>query len=598
MKNILIILGLFFTFSLSAQNIKEIDNLIASERFDDATNALLALKNSSPTNPYVYFDLGEVTLKSYINDPYSDTRTNTIKKAKSYFSEGVKADSLNPLNYVGMGIIELYKNNDTIKADTYFSKANALIPQESFSLFSSWKNKITDLHLKTLVKLETSELYASSPRFNKSELYYKKILDIKPNLTEAYIAFGDVLLSQLKASEAILQYKKALNIENTALLNYMVAKIYYLARNTDEAKKYYESALKLDSLFAPAYKGLGEVYYKNKKNKLAKKNFGKFLQLTGNNIPAKINYVKALYKAKDFDGTISIAEDILRADSSKTYLYRLIAYSAADKQSPDMETALTYIQKFFAKTLTDELIIKDYTYYSKILLDLKPDSSGVRLGVEMLEKAYLSDTTDNDMLVDLIKTSYSNKVYDIEIKYLSQKINNGDDTPNNYMLLGRAYYYNKDFAKADSVYTIVTAVDSLNTEVWKWKAYSLIQQDPELKTGLAKPAFDKIIEITNNEESKYLKERYEAYSYLGSYYVFSSNSDINKAVNYLKKSIELDLKNKQWQLKSYNTLAYVYYKSKQWLNAKSSYETILKLNPDDKNAPIALRDINKFLAAK
>ena len=100
------------------------------------------------------------------------------KKAGNYFLTGVKLDSLNPLNYVGLGIIELFRRNDTLKADYYFTKANNLIPKKSKKLFGSGKNDFTDLQIKTLLKLETSELYSTSPRYWKAELYNKTLMEL------------------------------------------------------------------------------------------------------------------------------------------------------------------------------------------------------------------------------------------------------------------------------------------------------------------------------------------------------------------------------------------------------------------------------------
>jgi tetratricopeptide (TPR) repeat protein len=590
MKNILTICALFFSITLVAQvNMKDIDNLIASERFDDAYNSLVGLKSTSPQNSFIYFALGETVLKSYLSDPYSESKVNVLKKAKGFFTEGVKKDSLNPLNYVGLGILELFKNSDSTKADFYFNKANQLIPTK--------KKKLTDVHVNALLKLETAELYSNTPRYNKSEMYYNKLVEMRPKLPNVYIGYGDVFIFQSKASDAIAQYKRALYLENTALINVLVARIYYMARNMEESIKYYESALKLDSLFAPAYKGLGDVYYKLNKNRLAKTNYARFLELTGNNIPAKINYLKALYKVKDYDEAVNVGEEILKVDSSKTYIYRILAYSLTDKSKPDMEKALKYIQGLFSKIHDDDIIIKDYSYYSKILLDLKRDKEDIRLGGEMLEKAYLADTTDNDMLVDLIKTAYRNKLYDLEIKYLSKKVKEGDSTVGNYVLLGKANYYNKNHDKAHEVFQKVEQLDSLNVEACQWDAYTMLSLDPDLKEWLAKPAFEKLLAVTEANKDSYLKERYEAYSFLGSYYMFSKDIDYEKAIENIKKSLELDLKNDQWQLKGYYSLAYVYYKSKQWVNAKTAYETVLKLKPDDANAPKALRDINKYLSS-
>ena len=335
-----------------------------------------------------------------------DNKVNVAKKARTFFLKGTKKDTLNPLNYIGLGIIELFKSNDSLKADYYFSKANKLIPLKRRGLFASNKNKVTDLEIKALIKLETSELYSLTPRFNKSDSYNRILIELRPNLPAVYIAYGDIKLAQHKASEAIVLYKKALYLENTALTNVLIAKIYFLARNYFEAKSYYDKAIKLDSTFASAYSGLGDIYFKSDKLALSEINYAHFLKLTGNNILAKINYVKALYKANDYDATIKNALDILKADSTKTYLLRITAYSLVDKKDPELSKALLYMQKFFSKTPEEELITRDYIYYSKILLGLKRDSIDIRTGIEMLEKAYIADPSDKELLADLIKASF------------------------------------------------------------------------------------------------------------------------------------------------------------------------------------------------
>lgn len=597
MNKILLLFSLLISISTNAQSIKEIDKLISSERFDDALNSLTILKNKQPNDSYIYFALGETILKSYLKDPFSDNKSNATKKANNFFLEGSKLDSLNPLNYVGLGIIELFKSSDTIKADFFFARANYLMSKKVRKRIGSAKIDFTDLHIKTLLKLETSELYSISPRFYKAEFYNKTLVELSPLLPDVYIAYGDIQLAQINATDAILLYKKALQLENSALTNYLIAKIYYLVKNCDEAIKYYETALNLDSTFAPAYNGLGDAYYKLRNNKLANINYAHFLALTGNNISAKIHYVNALYKAKDFDAAINIAEDILKADSSRIYLFRLAAYSCVDRSKPDFTKALIYFQKLYSKAREDELISKDYATYGKVLLGLRRDSNDIRIGVKMLEKAYLTDTSDNNTLVELIKESDQNKFYSIEINYLEKKINEGYKSSSNYIMLGKAYYNNKSFHKSDSIYSLITAVDSLNLEAWKCRSNALMAIDPELKEGSAKPAFERILQITNAAGSKYTKDKYEALAYLGSFYMFTKDVNYNKAIEYIKESIDLKINDHEKEIKAYFALGYAYQKSKQWSNAKIAYEIVLKLKPDDIYAAQAINDINKYLSA-
>ena len=72
------------------------------------------------------------------------------------------------------------------------------------------------------------------------------------------------------------------------------------SRNLNEAKNYFEQAKEIDSTFAPLYRGLGEMYGLGGFANLSKANFKIFLDLSGNNIPAKVQYVNSLFKAKDY----------------------------------------------------------------------------------------------------------------------------------------------------------------------------------------------------------------------------------------------------------------------------------------------------------
>jgi tetratricopeptide (TPR) repeat protein len=590
MKNFISALVVFvFPIITMAQNTSRIDNLIAAGRYDDAIDSLLILKKAYPNNPYVYFSLGETELKSYISDPFSDSKGNIVKKSLNYFKGGIKQDALNPLNYVGLGLIELFQNGDTTKADVNFNKALGMTPPK--------KKKITDLHIKTYLKLATAELYAEKPRFSKAESYITKLKGLTPNIPDVYIEYGDIRMAQKDASGAIMSYKKALYLKNEPLTNVLIAKIYSLARNLTESKKYYDNALALDSLFAPAYKGLGDLYYAYGQNKIANNYYAKFLKLTGNNIPAKVNYAKALYKAKDFDEAFKVTEDVLKVDSSKLFLYRIAAYSAFEKKPQDLHGAYFNMDKLFKKAHKDELINRDYIYFGKTLLELKRDQNDIRKGIEMLETAYQEDPSDNKLLMDILNSAFYIKDYNTVIKYLTIKIAINGASIQDYMHLGTMYYQNKEYTKADSVFGIVTTKDPTNIVAYLWRGYASSVVDPELKTGLAKPYFEKIVELASSDREKYAKELSEADSYLGSYYLFSAKPDLDKAASYYNQLIAINPKNNEWLSKGYYSLSIIYSKKKEYVKAKEYYQKILSIDPNDHNAKTGLRDVDKYLKA-
>lgn len=588
MKNLLFIVLLIFAAGAKAQTFNGVENLIASERFDEAIDSLQVIKSKNPQNQFVYFGLGETILQSFKADSISNSKNVIIKKARNYFQEGVKADSLNPLNYVGLGILELYQNDSYYNADQYFNKALKLIPEK--------KKHIRDIHIKTLIKLATAELYRSEPRIDKSKEYIARLKEIAPKNPEVYLAEGDILLyKNVNASDAITSYEKALSLNNNPLSNVKIGKVYLSGRIFKDAEKHFENAIKEDSLFAPAYKGMGDLDYQTGRIALAKQNYAKFLQLTGNNIPAKISYTKALFLAKDYKEALKSAEEIIKKDSSKTFLYRIAGYSAYEKEEPDLATARFNMDKLFKIASNEQLIPLDYQNYGQIILEQNKDSLEIAKGIDMLEKAYHADSTNVKLISEILKNAYRYKVYPVAAKYLTLLIHKGMDTPNNYKLLGKIYYQLNKYDMADSAFRKVIAKEPDNVEAYLWLGYISSAQDPDMKTGLAKPDFEKLLTVIGNDTVKYQKETCDAYNYLASYYLLSEkHTDLNMAEHYFQKLLAASSA-KNVQIKSMHSLAYIKAKQKNYGVAKAYYQKILELNPNDNDAKRGLRFTEKNL---
>jgi tetratricopeptide (TPR) repeat protein len=592
MKNLLFLAFLILATSVKAQVHNEVKNLIAAERFDDAIDTLESIKKMDPKNQYVYFELGEAVLQSFKSDTFSITKKNAIAKALGYFNEGVQADSLNPLNYVGLGIISLYSGGNTQAADTYFNKALRLIPEK--------KKKVKDIHITTLIKIATAELYSPNPRIQKSKEYIARLKDLAPKNPDVYLAEGDILLyNAANASDAISSYEKALSLNNNPYTNVRIGRIYMGARMTSDAAKHFEDALKVDSTFAPAYKGFGDLYYKTGKLDLAKNYYARYLRLTGNNIPAKVSYTKALFLAKDYDEALKSAQEVIKIDSSKTYLFRIAAYSALYKAKPDLEAARHNMDKLFSLANRDMLIQQDYLNYGRILLLQHNNDEENQKGVQMLEAAYQQDTTNVELISEILKSAYTYKVYPVAVKYMNIIISRGKNTPNNYLFLGKLYYQMHEYPKADSVLAKATRMDSVNVEAYLWRAYVASARDTSMKLGLATPFFEKIDSLASPDKERYSEELTKAYSYLGGYYLEKGQAaDINKAEVYFQKLLALGTSNKNQQISALHSLAYINAKKKNYAKSRDYYQMILQLNPNDETARKGLNFTNKSLKAK
>ncbi|MCX7987397.1 MAG: tetratricopeptide repeat protein [Bacteroidales bacterium] len=612
----MVLLMSFFAIGLiQSQTLDDALKLMKNERLEDAYNMLRDIINKQPNNADAYYYLGEIVLKSYLNDPYSNTLEEAVKEAKQCFEKGLKVDSTRMLNNIGMGIIYLISKNDTISADSYFAKVEKTIPTKY--------KKFTDQDFTLLIKLGQAQLYASKPRYYKAIAYLekakaasadlgartKKISNEKP---EVYIALGDVYLEMNDASAAVANYNKATFINpDLAEPIVKIGRLYMRSRNLQAARNNFDQAKEIDSTYAPLYRAYGELYLMSSGTaQFAKVNFRKFLELSGNNVPAKIQYVNSLFKSKDYKECLENIEEILAYDKSRNYLNRVAAYSAYEMRPPDYNKALRYIEEFFKNTTPEKIISKDYAYYGRILLKLKDkDTSYVSKAFVNLLKAYNMDSTDVELITDIAYNAYYNKLFPLAIRMLQKKIELEQGQASDYMLMGKAYYQmaqgstdttfqNKNYREAQRVFARLTQLEPDNVQAYLWIANTSYSLDPDGKLGLALPQYEKVIEVASKDTVKNAAELYEAYRFMGSYYFYNAKPDYDKAERYFTKIIYLDPKKDQWKIMGYSSLAVLYTKKKEYPKALDMYNKILALDPNNVDIKKTVEALKKSMKSQ
>jgi len=481
----------------------------------------------------------------------------------------------------------------------------------------------TDNDYTLLIKLGQAQLYSPKPRFQKAIAYLerakaasvdlgtrtKKLSNEKP---EVYIALGDVYLEMNDASAAVANYNKATFINpDLAEPIVKIGRLYMRSRNLQAARNNFDQAKEIDSTYAPLYRAYGELYLMSSGTaQFAKVNFRKFLELSGNNIPARIQYVNSLFKSKDYKECLENIEEILAFDKSRNYLNRVAAYSAYEMRPPDYNKALYYIEEFFKNTTPEKTISKDYAYYGRILLKIKDkDTSHVNKAFDNLLKAYSMDSPDIELITDIAYNAYYNKLFPLSIRMLQKKIELGQGQSADYMLIGKAYYQmaqgtadtvvqNANYRAAQAVFTQLTQLEPDNVQAYLWIANTAYSLDPEGKQGLALPQYMKVIEVASKDTVKNAAELYEAYRYMGSYYFYQTKPDYDKAEQYFSKLIYLDPKKDQWKIMGYSSLAVLYTRKKEYAKALEMYNRILVLDPGNNEVKKTIEALRKSMKSR
>jgi tetratricopeptide (TPR) repeat protein len=106
---------------------------------------------------------------------------------------------------------------------------------------------------------------------------------------------------------------------------------------------------------------------------------------------------------------------------------------------------------------------------------------------------------------------------------------------------GLAYYKAQDYAMADTVYGLYVEKYPDQSFGYYWQAKSKALQDPEMKQGIAVPAYQKLVAVLQQDttDANYQKWMVEAYGYLAAYEA-NTEKDYSEAIGYFEKILEVD----------------------------------------------------------
>jgi tetratricopeptide (TPR) repeat protein len=130
--------------------------------------------------------------------------------------------------------------------------------------------------------------------------------------------------------------------------------------------------------------------------------------------------------------------------------------------------------------------------------------------------------------------------------------------------------------------------------------------DPDFKLGLAKPKFEKLIEVAKVDSIKNAAAMMDAFGYLSYYHMMNNN--FSRSKDYYNMMINLDPNNKEYKIKGYNGIGSVEIRSTTtektnegrlpYLSrAIEAYNKILAIDPTNASAKGQISYIHEFEAS-
>lgn len=647
-----------FSFNLRAQDLVSANQLTRSEQYDKAQAMYQQLIQKEPTNSKNYFFSGENYLLEYSADTISNSLSVAAKSAKEVYQKGVDANPNDPLNYTGLAKVAFYLDDNKTAAEMRAKARSLLLPYKNI------KKIVPPAKDYAFALANIAESYIKNGSVDTSQALplIREAIKIDNKNADVYMIAGDIYILMNDGSRAISYYNQAqfFNPESPTA-NMKIGNIYVKGRALQEAIPYFEKAIELNANFAPAYRELGQLYLLAQRFDQSRENFKKYLDLTAGNIPAKTKYVNALFYAKDYNGVISNVEDIFKVDKSRTYMNRIAGYSCYEKTPPDYPRALAYMETLFKSLSADRILWKDYMYTARILVKMNQGYPKMADDLASLEqqlekekgklaiattaadktklKASVADLTtrvndQRDTLakvntqIDRIFVEYNNVLrmkpndrsvlsemasnynlfrrYDGVAKTLTKMMDPSKDNTDDLMRIGRAYYNGGKYKTADSIFATIIAKTPDYVSAYQWTANTYSKMDPDLKLGLAKPKFEKLMDVAKTDSVKNAPAMMDALSYLSYYNMMNNN--FAKSKEYYNRMINLDPNNKEYKIKGYTGIGSVEMRSTTtektnegrlpYLSrATEAYNKILSIDPNNTMAKNQIDYIQKFEAS-
>jgi tetratricopeptide (TPR) repeat protein len=506
---------------LFAQSIDEGKKFLYYEKFESAQNVFQQMLTKDPNNVDAAYWLGQVYLQ---NTDYIDTAA-----AKALYQKTLQANPNSGLIMVGIGEIELMegKTND---ARNRFETAINLTK----------KKEMADILLavgRANVDAKAGDAVYAIDKLKQAAERDKKSSEIQNELGDAYRKIID-------GANATIAYQTALDLDpKNARASFMIGRIYETQGYGQEPiyMRYYNDAISEDPKFAPVYYWLYTYYYQRDVNK-AREYLNKYVAVADQD--SKNCYAEAslYYVSKLYDEAISKADACIATAGAKPFpnLFGLKAY-AYDKKGDSLNAKKSF-EEFFAKVNPDKIGPNDFATYGKVLLKFPGQDS---LAAVYVDKAVALDTVPEKKLgyvKDIAKSLYDAGKFLEAGKWYGKVL----DVDHNYgkvelFYAGYSDYRGGNYKSADSVFKLYQQKFPEDLYGWYLGARSKEGIDSTGALGLAKPDYDKIIQIADTIADKAsIKDKLiPAYRYMVAYN-YNIKHEKDSAIVYNDKILEVD----------------------------------------------------------
>ncbi|MDE6647720.1 MAG: hypothetical protein K2K03_07840 [Prevotella sp.] len=413
-----------------------------------------------------------------------------------------KANKKNADNLVAFGR-EFMAAKDTANAKTY----------ANYALQAS-KNKCAPAFILL------GDIEAIGDNGGQAAAQYEQAIYVDPKNPDAYYKYANVY-RKISPSGAVAKLNELREQRPDVAVDALTGRIYYMSNEFDKALAAYDKA---------------------DKSQMEERDLSDYA-------------MAAFFKAQN-QKSLDIAKFGLTKKPRHAAFNRLAFFNSTELKKYD--DALMYADRLFNQSDSAKFSYYDYTYYGNALSGAnQPDKA-----IEMYEKALQQEDMDNKAkragVIKQLSDAYKSKEdYPNAIKHYMEYLDNMEkSTANDLAALAGLHMQHGNilngadkeeaFKKADKIYAeLAEKFDGAVEYANFMRARVNGQMDPDQSKGLAKPYYEKLVELLGSKTNLDATEKArlkESYHYLISYY-FIQKEDKATAKEYAAKMLVIDPEN-------------------------------------------------------
>ncbi len=510
----IILASMLVSFFCYAQTAETIEKLIAFENFNEAKNTAINWLNKEPKNAEAYFWAGKVFLAA-----------KNVDSAAIFFNKGFEVNPKFPYSLAGKVSVAFLKN-DAGAVPQLVADARDIAGRKDSRLFIELAAAYLNApDAERVVKVE--ELAAEAVKYDRKNY-------------RIYMVLGDLYnINPQTTSQAVENYQKAIDYDKGALRAYIQrAAVYEYVDNLSEALTQYVRVMAIEPTYPVVYQKMAEMFYKAKDWIRADTTYALYMKYTEPALDKMKRGVIISYSAKNYKGSIEKIKQVLALDPKDALNTRLLAYSYFELN--DSVASKESFESYFRQTEKEKTVAKDYDRYGKLLSRFGKDS----LAIISYKTAFGMDSTRTDLISESGKILFIQKKWKEVQAIIEPLITKYPESAGffDFLFLGQSYFFDTAYVSAKSAFERMTVKFPTSYVGFLWLAKTCTFVSPDVKEGIAKPAYEKVVELLT-DKVKGKKFLVEAHSYLGFYYL--KNGDNEKSKLEWLAIIELDPENQQ-----------------------------------------------------